>query len=583
MTAPISSANRFTGLSPHLETLTWAATWNRFAKQRASKLETYFVRRDEQEVRVDLSFDLIEGEGKVPYLFVVATETGDRIESQEALGSSQSIQNAIMESSLDSIILIDVNASILFINRTVPELTPDEVIGTCVLDYVAEEFHPVMKGCFQRVLETGKPDSYQVEYKLSDGLVTEWETRVAPVFAGAQVTALTLIARDVSDYRRTLDALKSSERTIARAQQIAKIGSWEFDVVSGSTKGTPEAYRLMGLDEAAASPTLFEFLEEIVHPEDRRTLADALESAVRTGEAPAAEFRIRRQTDDEIRYMRVEAEVLRDDSDASHRIIGTFQDITSQKESQLALREMESQLAHVARLSTMGEMVAGIAHEINQPLSAIANYALACRNALDRSEPSFDVPVDDWLEQINEQAVRCGDIIRRLRGFVKNEESERQWLDVNQVVRDSVALVGSHAGQHLQVFQCELGSAKALSMANRVQLQQVLVNLLRNAADATRGVDDAKIVVRVLEAGERISISVQDNGSGVGHEAASRLFDAFFTTKEDGMGMGLAISKSIVESHGGTLRMKTGDGPGAEFVVDLPGAKSIPASTQNAG
>ena len=245
-------------------------------------------------------------------------------------------------------------------------------------------------------------------------------------------------------------------------------------------------------------------------------------------------------------------------------------DITERKLQQERTREREQELAHVSRLSTLGEMVAGIAHEINQPLSAISNYADACSCVLTASKGEH--PMEEWTEEIGRQAVRCGDIIRRLRNFVKKNSSERNRVSLNEVVDDAVALLNPDIRHTPISTRWVHMESKSEVIANKVELQQVVVNLLRNAYEAVgkSGPADPQVRVHGHASGGIVELTVEDHGYGIENEHVARIFDAFYTTKADGLGMGLAISRSIIEAHGGRLWAEPRTPCGAKFHVELP-------------
>jgi len=250
-------------------------------------------------------------------------------------------------------------------------------------------------------------------------------------------------------------------------------------------------------------------------------------------------------------------------------------DITERNRQQDRLRERERELAHISRLSTLGEMVAGIAHEINQPLSAISNFAGACHMGLTSSNYEFTLPLEKWTQQIGDQAVRCGDIIRRLRSFVKKSEIEPARVNVNEIVDDSIALIKNDAGSRSIRINWNAVEPGPIVDADRVQLQQVIVNLLRNAYESISESDatNREVLVHSQVSRGAVQLTVEDHGHGIHKEHLGKVFDAFFTTKPDGMGMGLAISRSIVEAHGGRLWAESAGSRGARFHVELPASE----------
>jgi two-component system sensor kinase FixL len=233
---------------------------------------------------------------------------------------------------------------------------------------------------------------------------------------------------------------------------------------------------------------------------------------------------------------------------------------------------LQERLTHFSRLSTMGEMAAGLAHEINQPLSAIATYAQACQRLI--RQPDHEIEdVLAALEQINAQALRAGEVIRRLRNFVKNREVKREPVDCARLLEDLSTLAETDARLHNIRLRLECEEPLPMVYADPIQLQQVILNLVRNAIDAMdEAPEDRREVVlttRMATDGE-VEVTVADRGTGLAPEATEHLFNPFFTTKASGTGLGLAISRSIVRAHGGRLWHTPNDDCGVRFHFTLP-------------
>ena len=247
-------------------------------------------------------------------------------------------------------------------------------------------------------------------------------------------------------------------------------------------------------------------------------------------------------------------------------------DITAEREAEEQFTEQQSLLAHVSRLSTMGELVAGIAHEVNQPLYSIKNCAQALQNVLaDEDQVNRELMVQ-CADQIGDASSRAGEMIRRMRNFVQHGETEREVCDLNDLVEESVRLVAFEGRRHKATVKLQTLDEPVLVSVDRVQIQQVLVNLLKNAFESMAATDcETREVVAscfVVEKAGRISIV--DSGAGVSNEFQNTVFDAFITTRKEGMGMGLAISRTIVEGHDGRIWLEQREGCGAAFHVELP-------------
>ncbi|MDV6032019.1 MAG: PAS domain-containing protein [Phycisphaera sp. RhM] len=267
---------------------------------------------------------------------------------------------------------------------------------------------------------------------------------------------------------------------------------------------------------------------------------------------------------------------LKDDTGRVRGVSTVVKDVSERRRAEERLRNNETQLAHVSRLSTMGEMVAGIAHEINQPLYAIANYAAACEHLSRRREPGWEDKIQSVMGQIAEQAVRAGEIIKRVRGFVANTESDYCPIDLNELIRDTTKLLSFEAKRLGATVSLELDDALRPVMGDAIQIQQVLVNLIRNAFEAMDGqvTGQNNVQIRSATLDGDVSVSVKDSGPGISSDMVDQLKEPFYTTKEQGLGMGLAISQTIVAAHEGHLEIRS-DADGAEFCITFPALHEI--------
>lgn len=254
------------------------------------------------------------------------------------------------------------------------------------------------------------------------------------------------------------------------------------------------------------------------------------------------------------------------------RFVGFLHDLTSRREAAEEQQRMQQRMAQVSHLATMGEMAAGIAHEINQPLSAIANYAVACEQLLHAPQPEI-AEVQGALQQISAQALRAGEIIRRLRTLIRTRQPRRERADINELVQELSSLNQSDARLNDVQLRLELAGALPDISVDGIQIQQVLLNLVRNSIEALAACDPGQreVVIRTGRRGPgEIEVSVSDSGPGVHPAIVARMFDPFCTTKEEGSGLGLSISKSIVEAHRGRLEYRPHAPRGACFTVTLP-------------
>lgn len=263
---------------------------------------------------------------------------------------------------------------------------------------------------------------------------------------------------------------------------------------------------------------------------------------------------------------------------SSHKqFVGIIRDISKQVQARSEAIAIRERLAHVTRLTTMGELVAGIAHEINQPLTAISSYSQACKNMLNRATdaditPSFNANISNGLDKITNQALRAGEVISRLRGFVKTRKVLREPIQLNRLIEETIELakVDTRLLEHGITLHLTTEPEPELTI-DPIQVQQVLFNLIHNAIDAMEDLRNEPILIRsrwITE--EVIEVAVIDGGQGVPKDSIKALFDPFFSTKDNGMGMGLTISQSIIVAHGGKLKHCRGIPNGSIFAFELP-------------
>jgi two-component system sensor kinase FixL len=253
---------------------------------------------------------------------------------------------------------------------------------------------------------------------------------------------------------------------------------------------------------------------------------------------------------------------------------GFIRDITERQKTEARLQELQSELVHISRLTAMGEMASTLAHELNQPLSAVTNYLNGSRRMLADAKDATAIRVREAIEKAAEQALRAGQIIRRLRDFVARGESERRVESLNKMIEEAgaLALVGAKEQGVRVRFQFESRADQVL--ADKVQVQQVLLNLIRNGIESMEGGTRRELTISTKDAGDEVVICVADSGSGIAPEVADQLFQPFVTTKRQGMGVGLSISRTIIEAHGGRIWVEPAAGGGAAFYFTLRSAKA---------
>jgi signal transduction histidine kinase/HAMP domain-containing protein len=369
-------------------------------------------------------------------------------------------------------------------------------------------------------------------------------------------------ARRLQDLYATL---QQSEAFLAEAQRLSKTGSFGWNVSTGEIRWSEETFRIFQYDRTA-KPTV-ELILQRVHPEDAIYVKQTIESASMNGEGVEHEYRLL-MPDNTIKYVHVVAHNLSDK--AGKIVLGAVMDVTERKRAEEALHEAQANLARVSRVTTMGELTASLAHEIRQPIAAAVTNARTCLRWLGRDQPDV-AEAREAASRIVNDVTRAADIIGSISLLFKKGALQRELVDVNELIREMIVLLRSEANRYSISIRTDLAEDLPKLMADRVQLQQVFMNLMLNGIDAMKATGHAGELTIKSEVGDaQLLISVSDTGVGLPPEQADQIFRAFFTTKDNGTGMGLPISRSIIESHGGRLWAAGASGRGATFHFTLP-------------
>lgn len=377
-------------------------------------------------------------------------------------------------------------------------------------------------------------------------------------------------ALDLSNQKRAESALRRSEAFLAEGQRLSQIGTFVWRVATDEVTWSDELYRIFEIEIGV--PVTLELLRTRIHPEDVSLLEKMkmVEQARGGGNDFEWQYRLL-LPDHSIKYLHAVAHATRDE-EGQLEYIAAIQDVTSHRLSEEALAKARSELAHVSRVTSLGVMTASIAHEVNQPLAGIVSNASTCLRMLAADPPNLEGARETARRTIRD-GHRASEVITRLRGLIAKKEVGTEPVDLNEATREVIALSTGELQRRRVVLRSELADDLPPAPGDRVQLQQVILNLLLNAADAMSGVDDRprQLVVRTQpDGGDGVSLSVQDSGDGFAPEDGERLFEAFYTTKSQGMGIGLSVSRSIIERHEGRLWAARNEGPGATFAFTIP-------------
>jgi PAS domain S-box-containing protein len=374
-----------------------------------------------------------------------------------------------------------------------------------------------------------------------------------------------------AERKKAEEALRRSEAYLVEAQRLSQTGSFGWNVLSEEVYWSDETHRIFEY-ETMIKPTVQMAIDRC-HQDDRMRLQQVLERAAMEKSDFNVEHRLM-TPDGSVKHIRTVARISTDEDPQSWVYVGAVIDITERKRAEgehERLRQLEADLAHMNRLTTMGELTASIAHELNQPLTAIVTQSEAALRFLDQDEPNLD-EARDSLSSITEDGMRAGEVIRGLRALARKSGPQLTNLDIDDVVRQVLALARGELLRHDVVMRTELAADEPV-VGDRVQLQQVLLNLIMNSVEAMSGVTERNRELAVSSTVEQgsVLVSVKDTGAGLDPSAAERMFQSFYTTKPDGLGMGLAICRSIVEAHGGRLWVspRTPHGADVRFTVPL--------------
>jgi PAS domain S-box-containing protein len=448
------------------------------------------------------------------------------------------------------------------------------------IELILERTHPEDRVRLQQAIDRVSQNTkdFDVEHRLlmPDGSVKHVHV-VGHLLETGQPGKTELVGAitDITERKRAEAALRQTEAYLEEAQRLSHTGSWAWNVARReNVHWSPEQYRLFGLDPKSDSSS-FEAAFQRIHPEDQAIFNKVVDRAIRERSDFEVDFRIV-LPDGSTKYSRSIGHPVFSASGEVVEFVGTGMDVTERRQAEKErerLRQVQADLAHISRATTMGELTASLAHEINQPIAAAATDARTCLRWLAHEQPDLGEARESATRMVN-AVTRAADIVSRLRQLFKKGAPQTDLVDVTEVIQEMVVLLHSEASRHSVSILTELSEDLPRVVADRVQLQQVLMNLMLNGIEAMQDAKTAgQLTIRSLMAEPgHLLISVTDTGVGVSPEQADQIFNAFFSTKAQGTGMGLSISRSIVESHGGRLWATSNSGRGATFSFTLPGA-----------
>jgi PAS domain S-box-containing protein len=530
---------------------------------------------------------LRDDSGKTIKWYGTNVDIEDRKQAEGELRLSEARKTAILDSALDCIVTIDHEGLITEFNpaaeRTFGYSRNDAVgkrLGDVIIPPSLREQH---RQGLARYLATGEARvlGKRVELTAARADGSEFPVELAisripwdgpPSFTG--------YLRDITERKMAEEELRRSEAFRAEGQRLSRTGSFSWRVATEEMRWSEQVYSIFEIDPEL--PVTLGLIGSRVHPEDIPLLSDMVERA-----QAAKDFEYEHRLllpGNRIKYLHLVGHATRN-RNGEVEYIGAVQDVTERRLSEETLSKVRSELAHVARVTSLGALTASIAHEVNQPLSGIVTNASTCLRMLAADPPNIDGARETARRTIRD-GNRASEVITRLRALFSKEAITTEPVDLNEATREVIALsLGELQGNHV-MLRSELASGLPPVAGDRVQLQQVILNLLRNALDAMSAVDDRPrqlIIKTEQDESDFVCLTVQDSGIGIDSKNLDRLFDAFYTTKSAGMGMGLSVSRSIIERHRGRLWAAPNDGPGATFSFSIPRGFESVSGNHNLG
>ena len=510
-------------------------------------------------------------EGKLVRWYGTSADIEDRKRAEEAVRASENELREILDRIPGLVVTSSPSGEIQLINRQFMEFSGrklDEIKKWETNDVIHPDDLQRVIAAFSTSLINGTPLDDEHRYRRADGVYRWFHVRSVPSRdKNGRITRWYALITDIEDRKRGKERLRRSEEYLAEGQRLSHTGSFSWRADTDEFAFSEEAYRIFEFDRD--TPVTLERIGSRIHPEDIRLLSEKIARA-RT-EASAHDYEMRlRMPDGSVKYLHTVSHGSRDQQ-GRLEYIGAIQDITRRRLSEEALGKARSELANVSRMTSLGVLTASIAHEVNQPLSGIVTNASTCLRLLSADPPNVEGARETAKRTIRD-GNRAAEVIARLRTLFSRKNATFEMFDLNEAVKEVVTLSVGDLERNRVILQSDLAIDLPSVSGDRTQIQQVILNLLRNGSDAMKAVDDRprEMLIKTESDESVVRVSVKDTGMGFDSQSEKKLFEAFYTTKSDGMGIGLSISRSIIESHQGRLWAVRNEGPGATFMFSIP-------------
>jgi PAS domain S-box-containing protein len=516
---------------------------------------------------------LLDEQGRIERWYATAFDIEDRKRAEEALQSAERNLNQIINTIPTHIYVLNTEGSVQYVNQAVMDYTGLSLKDVKQEDYRDRVIHPED---FERVragraasLRRGAPFSTEQRVLGNDGQYRWFLVRYKPwLDKQGRIVRWYVAAFDIEDRKRAQEDVRRSEAFLAEAQRLTSIGSFSWRVATDEITWSDELYRIYEFDPGIK--VTLEVIRTRVHPDDLTLYEKMVEQARNGTDDFEWQYRLL-MPDQSIKYMHAVAHPMREPN-GQLEYIAAVRDVTVRRLADEALDKARSELTQVARVMSLGTLTASIAHEVNQPLSGIITNASTCMRMLDADPPNVDGARETAKRTIRDGR-RAAEVITRLRALFSKTDAATESVDLNEATLEVIALSQTELERNRVITRTELSDQLPHVTGDRVQLQQVILNLVRNASDAMSAVEDRPrhmLIKTEPEEGELVRLTVRDAGVGFDPQAIKKLFEVFYTTKDDGMGIGLSVSRSIIESHRGRLWATANDGPGASFSFSIP-------------